>query len=222
MMIKPQIATLMFIPLLMQKKYLSIAVAVAMCLIATLWPAYVYGESSLALILQIPKIGAPYETNGLLAQVLPQNVAQFVKVAWILFCVSACAFLSWKWHNVKDIALRFVPVAFIFPYWMYSQAHDRMASWPFVVAMAILLPQIARKGHRFCAFVAIYLSLFAFKNIYSGLWRFCGEVGMTLSPIFGRIYGVVNYPVAITHFAFCLFILWKGPDLFPAVNENHK
>lgn len=41
MMIKPNVSILFFWPLLFQKKYVAIGVAIAIFLLATLWPAYV-------------------------------------------------------------------------------------------------------------------------------------------------------------------------------------
>ena len=60
-MIKPQIGILLFFPLLFNRKYKTIAFAVAICLIETCFTSCMLHKSPVELILQIPKIGAPFD-----------------------------------------------------------------------------------------------------------------------------------------------------------------
>ena len=209
MMIKPQMATLLVFPLAFQKKFKTITVAVVVCLTATLWTAYAYGESPIALILQVPQIGAPYETNGILSKVLPSALARMAKVMWVTICVGLCAWLSWGWRSAKIPMLRYAPVAFIFPFWMYSQAHDRVASWPMAVFIALLIPKLAVRKKLGC-FVVVYAGLFAFKNIYVGSWRALDSLGVALPNTFNALYSGVNYPIALLHFLACTVALIAG------------
>ncbi|MBQ7175922.1 MAG: DUF2029 domain-containing protein, partial [Victivallales bacterium] len=73
MMIKPQIATLLIFPLLFTKKILAVFTAIVICAFSTLFLAYIYSESPISLIMQIPQIGAPYDTSVFFRKLLPSS-----------------------------------------------------------------------------------------------------------------------------------------------------
>lgn len=127
-MIKPQVGLLLFWPLFFAKRYKAIAVAVGICSLATLWPAYIYHVSPLELILQVPQIGAPYvkaDWTSVVGVVL--NVLGPIGMPiWMGVCFLACAGLAFLSRQSNSVLLRFAPALIIFPFWTYSQPHDRV------------------------------------------------------------------------------------------------
>lgn len=127
-MIKPQVGLLLFWPLFFAKRYKAIAVAIGICSLATLWPAYIYHVSPLELILQVPQIGAPYvkaDWTSVVGVVL--NVLGPIGMPiWMGVCFLACAGLAFLSRRSNSVLLRFAPALIIFPFWTYSQPHDRV------------------------------------------------------------------------------------------------
>lgn len=127
-MIKPQVGLLLFWPLFFAKRYKAIAIAVGICSLATLWPAYIYHVSPVELILQVPQIGAPYvkadwtSVVGVVLNVLGPTGMPI----WMGICFLACAGLSFLSRRSDSVLLRFAPALIIFPFWTYSQPHDRV------------------------------------------------------------------------------------------------
>ncbi len=136
-MIKPQVGVLFFWPLLFAKRYAAIAIAVILCLLATLWPAHVYGESPIDLVRQIQQIGAPYliERKCALA-FLGKLVGQSGVVVFGMVCFMACAVWSFVMRKCSSALLKFLPVFTFIPVWTYSQSLDRVVLWPVYVLMA--------------------------------------------------------------------------------------
>ena len=90
--------------------------------LATLWPAAVYRESPLALILQIPEIGKPYlhVTAGTIPNAICALAGEGGVLAWGALCVLACAALSFLTQSAPCWLLRCVPALIVFPVWTYS------------------------------------------------------------------------------------------------------
>lgn len=208
MMSKPQMAALLVFPLMFQKKYVTIVVAAAICLAATLLPAAVYGESPVELIFQTLKLGAPYETNGMWARLAAPDQVFVLKGLWMLVCIACCGVLSWRWKDAQEPVFRYAPVALIFPIWMYSQAHDRVAAWPMAVLTALVLPRLSKGRYAFA--VLAYIALFAFRNVYAGVWRILCDLNVDMPQFFEKVYSALNYPVALLYLVFGMVVLHVG------------
>lgn len=150
MMVKPQIAVLLFFPLLFQRKYVTIAVAVLQCVLATCWTASVYGESPIALLLQIPASGAPYRLSVYFIRVTLETLgisSAFPHVVWSVLCAAACGWFSWRLRRCPNAVFRFAPAAFFFLYWTYANDTDSVATWPFLLAeLSVFLSVFCRRG----------------------------------------------------------------------------
>lgn len=208
MMIKPQMATLFFFPLLFAKKYKAIMVALAMSAVATIVLACHYGESPIALILQVPQIGAPYETSAIYAH-LPPAIARVVKAGWLVVCIGLCGWLSWRVKDETNYICRFAPAALIFPYWMYSQWHDQIVTWPLVVVMAGFIWRYLNSENRYARMgITIYVGLTILVGLFAALWNIF--VGMEIFNPAGRgwIYQMFSLPMSALHFALgCIALL---------------
>ncbi len=140
-MIKPQVGVLFFWPLLFARRYAAIAVAVILCLLATLWPAHVYGESPFELILQVPRLGAPYvvDWRNFVSLTVGRMTGCLGVSIWSVFCFAACGLLSFQMRASNSDLMKFLPVCIFIPIWTYALAVDWLVLWPLYVAMAILL-----------------------------------------------------------------------------------
>ena len=151
MMVKPQLAVPFFWPLLFSRRYRAIAVMVIILFVATLFPAIVYQESPIDLVLQIPKLGAHFinpesnysgpELAGPLLKAVPKSLAQYavliVAAGGMLFCAAASYFA----RDCKSWWRRTVPATVIIPYWTYFNKWDgdTMMIWNVVLLVAVFL-----------------------------------------------------------------------------------
>lgn len=175
-MIKPQIGLLLIFPLLFNRKYKTIALAVVICLIETCFTAYMLNKSPIELILQIPKLGAPY-SKGVIAERTMKIVGpagQYI-VMGIFICI-ACGG-SFLVRNAKEIWIRFLPVIAFIPFWTYSQPHD----WLINLTCYIYLLNHKRKYPQlfdFCIIAVLFQTFFAFANLHQ--WYSIGKDGIAV------------------------------------------
>ncbi len=190
MMIKPQVGLLFFFPLLFGKKYKVILLAGAICFIATLWPAWVYHESPIELILQVPKIGMPYNQEPVASKVLAPVIGKSATFVWAVVCASICAVGAWMFRKSGSWLVRTLPVAWMFPLWTYSQIHDHLATWSLVLVWGMLIVGVgreclspsARKVLGVCTGIEIAWLVF------SSFWHFCVAVHFFNPAGHGWIY----------------------------------
>jgi len=204
MMTKPQVAALFFFPILFQRKYRTILVAALIGGAATLWPAYVYGESPIALIFQVPQIGAPYETSVFWSKVCPPSFRGIGKVAWMLVSFVACGVASWKLRSAKEVVFRYTPAALLFTVWTYSGEVDLAVMWPFY--LACVLVGVRRQ-------LVIWFAFVILCQLFCVVWR----LGMTLnwfSPTGGGwIYCAAEYARILSFMLFPLLIVRRRESL---------
>ena len=207
MMTKPQAATLFVFPLLFQRKFRAIVVAVLMCGLSTLWPAYVYGESPLALILQIPKIGSSIDTV-VVYKMIPRAIVPFIKWGWTAICALLCAWMSWRLRRAERLVVRFAPAAFFFPVWMYSHAHDHIMAWFFVVVMAGVLVSFLQDRNLWIKRLTMcYLAYIIVSRVFCSLWSIGVGLGLFVPTGIGWLYQVVSLPMAFVEFIVGGFVL---------------
>ena len=175
-MIKPQIGLLLIFPLLFNRKYKTIALAVALCLIETCFTAFMLNKSPIELILQIPKLGAPY-SKGIIAESTMDIVGpagQYI-VMGIFICIAAGG--CYLVRNAKETWIRFLPVIAFIPFWTYSQPHD----WLINLTCYIYLLNNKRKYPRlfdYCIIAVLFQTFFAFANIHQ--WYAIGKEGIAV------------------------------------------
>ncbi len=222
-MSKPQVGVLLVFPLLFRKRYIAIGVAVSVCVLSTFWLANVYGESALSLILQIPKIGAPFVAEAgrgpYWLRFLPEWCALPVKNSIMLASIVGCGWLSWRFRNAKEWFVRYAPYAFFFPLWTYSQSHDRLAAFPFIALLALVLIDMLRNGS--CRkIVAAMLIAMACEMFFSATWGILASKEVFNAAGKGWIYVGLTYPFHIVWFAFSVFVLVRGPKILFADKED--
>ena len=148
MMIKPQIAVLFFWPLLFQRQYRAILIAIVICFVATLWPAYIYQESPITLILQIPDMAIPKPKDTLALPGLAYRVlGEYGPMIWMAVCFMVCGVFSFYFRRAQSWVLRFAPALLIFPLWTYSQPHDLSVLLPLYALLAVTVVSEAMPEH---------------------------------------------------------------------------
>ena len=209
MMVKPQVGALFFFPLLFGRKYKVILVAGAICFVATLWPAWVYHESPIELILQIPKIGVPYNQEPVVYKCLAPLFGKSATFVWAGVCAAICAVGAWMFRTSGSWLVRTLPVLWIFPLWTYSQNHDHLVTWSLVLVWGMLivgggresLSPVARKVLYLCTGIQIAWLVFA-----SG-WHFSVAVKLFNPSGYGWIYVATGTLCAWTVIPAVLFIV---------------
>lgn len=189
-MIKPQFGALFFWPLLFGRCYRTILTAVALCLGATVAMSFIYHESVLALILQVPQIGAPYVSFELVEKLFKPVLGRSANLVWMgIWCV-VCGVWCFLLRKSGDFLVRCVPVAIIVPVWTYSQSYDHVILWIFyMVALKFVFSQPC-KFWKWCFVGVISLSVFCMAwefNIISTKLHFFDARGL------GWIYYIAKY-----------------------------
>ncbi len=214
MMIKPQVGVLLFWPLFWGRKFITIGVAVLICVVVTLWPAHIYDESPLTLILQISQLG---NTD------IKSNTASFIGLSykylgdygvfiWMAFCVVLCGILSYCVRKSPSWIFRIVPVLLIFPYWTYSQGHDYVVLWPLYVLIAFYL--MSAKDMDVSAYqykgAVVLIGIMIACHFYMNCWSFVTLSGWIDPSGLGCIYHLAKYVNSLCVFLFMAAYYCKG------------
>jgi hypothetical protein len=218
MMSKPQMAIMLAIPLLLQRKFKICFVALAICLACSIPPGVLSRTNPVELILAIPKFGSDVATQtkllpGTLMKMMsiwiPMSVINLIQAG---FGVILCTILTrrlltspWPW-------LRYLPAVIISNYCLYSLSHNDCT---FIVAIGVLLTVIADEGRReldrWMVLACLCLGCFYLQLVLSHpTWGIVNIFGFSW-PETSQLYKVAAYihHVATWFFlvAFCR-ILW--------------
>ena len=143
LLIKPQVGGLFIFPLLFSHKWKIIVIALGICILATLWPAYVLHESPIDLILLIPKMGAPYleasNLNFILVRKLVLWFGPTGRIVWMILCASACGTLCYLFRKSPSPWIQIAPVLVFYPIITYCSDHDFVLLCPLVVLFSLTL-----------------------------------------------------------------------------------
>lgn len=176
MMIKPQMAVLFFWPLLFRRQYKTITTAAVVCLGATVVMSIVYCESPIQLILQIPKIGAPYtlNTSGMVLSSCIHLFGGNVQWLWSVFCFAVCGLLSYLLKERRMLECCVPAVVFV-PLWTYSQPCDYIVLmlW-YVVAFRLAFSETTRQRYLWMSYVDMILLLALLTPLVWVFGHHCG------------------------------------------------
>ncbi|MBO4286996.1 MAG: DUF2029 domain-containing protein [Kiritimatiellae bacterium] len=139
LMMKPQIGALFTLPLLLQRRYKTLAAGAVLCLAGTLPPALLCHRSPLDLILQVLQAGVYTRRTTFFPGCVYAALSRHLCAA-VPFAVSAllgaalCVWLCWRLRNERDNLLVLSAPAIVCVAWTYSTIHDRL-----VYALPIIL-----------------------------------------------------------------------------------
>ncbi len=182
-MIKPQVGVLLLIPLFINKYYKVVAIAGAICILETLFTSWKLDKSPIELILQIPRIGAPFP-KGFFAEIAMKIFGPFgqhvVMGAFIGLAAAGCYFV----RNARELWVRFIPAIAVVPFWTYSKNHD----WFILLPCFIYLLNDKQKHPRLyelCFWSMILWSVVSFSHSIE--WYLIGKQGLASILFFAMI-----------------------------------
>lgn len=144
-MIKPQLALLFAIPLLIKGKTKVCLIAGSICILASIPPAILCHESPITLILQAPKASAHAFTGCAL---MPQELLLFLRnslhlwepVLWglpMLAGLTFCIYITWRLRKSNDWILLLTPAVLTAVSWTYVQGHSYLLCAIVIIAMTV-------------------------------------------------------------------------------------
>ena len=218
MMVKPQLAALAFWPLLFAGKVKTMVVAAVVLAVATFIPSFVYGESPLELVWQVPQIGLPYIKEGWASGLLALtclsgfseigNLHAVVSVA----CFALCGAMSWAFSKSRFWMVRFVPMILFAPLWSYSLPHDRVFLVYLYFTLGLLGYSHAESRWGARAKPAFYVTAFALAALVSvfplvaGIGSVCGIFGCS---VMGPIYKAWQFAIVLVAWTGCAVLAFN-------------
>ena len=232
LLVKPQFAALFFIPLAIQRKWRVIAIALSLCLLASLWPAIRCGISPVRFVTEVFLSGRtgtyrtilfPDPVFGLFQSISGTSGAM---AASALIGAAACAFLCWKLRTADAWIVKMLPCCILAPAWTYSQFHDRcLYFFPLLfMAMAFIGTQSQRKRTLLVLTTTCLASTYLF-HFHPKSLSWIGEAGLTLPPGFpGKVlYAVIlaaSLLGTVLAAVFCLKMAPTDPSRQPTADSQ--
>lgn len=147
MMLKPQIGAIFVVPLLLGRRFVSVAVGAALCLAGAFW-ASSFCDSSVLDMIRNANAAGPVFFNGtallptrLLRDVWPNASPSVLVPLCAAFGASVCTVASWRARKCGPWIERLAPAALCSLFWMVSRTYDyAMLALP----LAVLVPLLFR------------------------------------------------------------------------------
>lgn len=191
MMVKPQTSMLFFWPILFMRKYRTIATAVMTCLALTAVMGAHYGESPVDLILQIPRIGAPYGDCVPMNKFLEPLFGPLARHVWMALCFLVCGGLCFGLRTSDKWYVRCAPVALLTPLWTYSNSGDGviLLIWYLVVAERAFAAEDGKERSLWLA----YALMLVVTQLFCYFWDSARDAKLFNAAGKGWIYHMVAY-----------------------------
>ena len=156
MMVKPQIALLFVIPLLIGKRYRAICVAAGICLLLTAVSAIVCGRSPVAMILAVGRCRGMFPKCYLLGPVVTEwlhGISPMIPhVLNAVIGVFVCFVLSWRFRRFDGWLMKLLPAVMLCWLWSVSRFYDQSM---LVVAFATMALWLLRHNFHWQFWVAL-------------------------------------------------------------------
>lgn len=181
-MMKPNMGMLFVVPLLIKRRFVVIAVAAVICLLATFLPSGLCGASLFNLIAQAPQ-SSVFAFRGcdicpwfLLRAASSMGVSPSVSIlVAVVIGASACFAICWKMRRSDDWFLLFLPPATLSMAWTYTSYCNRVMTFFIFSALALMLVRgVGGRWLRFCAIPMLILLARPFEAAHTLLIFFSG------------------------------------------------
>ncbi len=202
MMIKPQVGLLFVWPLFWHRKYWTIVTAAVVCLAATFVTSFIVHESVVDLILQVPKIGAPYSTRSGVEMIARPFLGEHAKFVVMIVFFILTGFATWIFRKSDDFMLSCVPVVLAIPLWAYSQEYDRVVM---LVAFLFMVGHMfqAKKFDKWVWIGGFYLM----NMVCIYVWRLASSMGLFDASSKDVLYNVMTFMSQVFLFLFLVFLM---------------
>jgi len=140
-MIKPQLALLFAVPLLLRRKFLTCTVAVATCVFASI-PAMILCRRGFVELVQHGISGSSHifmgcgTFPGFLCPLVSQGVGIYTG---LVIGAALCVYLTWRAPRSADWFVLLTPATLVATCWTYSQLYNTVLAWFFFVLIAMAL-----------------------------------------------------------------------------------
>ena len=146
-MTKPQIGLLFAIPLLIKRRFITMSVAAAFCLLSTIPAAALCHRNPIEMILEVPKANSflltengtmliPQQIFKKLANTVSRDVLDLINMS---IGIGICFVLSWRLRKNKSWILLLFPAVVCSLIWTYCKPHDRVILWLSQLVMAVMV-----------------------------------------------------------------------------------
>jgi hypothetical protein len=156
MMVKPQIALLFVVPLLIGKRYRAICVAAGICLLLTAVSAIVCGRSPVAMILAVGRCRGMFPKCYLLGPVVTEwlhDISPMLPhVLNVVIGVLVCFVLSQRFRRFDGWLMKLLPAVMLCWLWSVSRFYDQSM---LVVAFATMALWLLRHNFHWQFWVAL-------------------------------------------------------------------
>ncbi len=199
MMLKPQQGAIFVIPLLLGRRFLTVAVGAVLCLVGALW-ASTFCDSSVLDLIRHANAAGPVFFNGtallptrLLRDIWPNASPTLTVPLCAVFGLLICTAVSWRVRHCSSWFDRLAPASLCSLFWMVSRTYDyAMLALPIAVLIPILfqarqnVPAWCRRA-LWCVFPFLFLRNLnrdvGFKAQYL-VKVVLSQIGVDLAPLF--------------------------------------
>ncbi|MBQ6008496.1 MAG: DUF2029 domain-containing protein [Kiritimatiellae bacterium] len=175
-MVKPQMAILLAVPLLLHRKFLSCLVAAGICLLLSVPPALICKTSVVKLIMEAPAAGVfAFNGCGTFPYFLCSGPGDARGVAiGLAVGLVACLAMSWCVRRSPSWLVRLMPAAVCSMCWTYAQAYTHALGY--FMLLLVVLKLLSGRRDRIVLAVAAMSAIFLprFYTCYSRLASIVG------------------------------------------------
>ena len=196
-MVKPQIGLLFVVPLLVGRKFKAVFFGGVICIVASIPPSLMCGESIVDMILSIKEYGAAYSQCDMPSGTFfPGRLPGFGSmVIDAIIGVMSCAALSWLFRNERNWVERLVPASVLCVMWTVARQHDYCI---YIVPFFVLARIAVDSSRRLDAVSASFLPY--------GYFIICHGIGLQLVfPSFAIVCMGLAFAVVL------LYVAWNRP-----------
>lgn len=165
LMVKPQIGLLFAVPILIGKRWSTFFVASGICLLASVPPVLMCGDSFFAMLMQAPAASA-HGFNG--CGLLPLPVFDLlvktyhISSGYVLFALSLvgvalCLWASWRLRREDDWLVKFFPCAILALNWTYVQSYSYCLAMLPIAVMVMEMIKLNNCGRRTLCLTSVFL-----------------------------------------------------------------
>jgi hypothetical protein len=188
LMTKPQIGVLFAIPLLFKRRYITMGVAVAICVVSILPPMLMCGRNPLDLLLEVPR-GCAFvaEENG--TMLIPSQIFVRLKgrvpsalLGGVSMIVGSgiCVWLTWRLRKNNSWLVIITPAVVCALLWNYCKPHDRVILWVTQFLIAHFMLRTKKTSIRIFCLMILVLTAWPFVYDTSYLTKGMRRVSLAL------------------------------------------
>lgn len=208
-MVKPQLALLFAVPLLLKGKMLTCVVAIAVCLGVSFVPAVICGKSPVTLILEVPGSNVEFFQG---CGTCPYWFCSWISsevciVVGLIIGLLLCVTMTFAIRKERDWFLLQMPAAICGCTWSYAHSYCHALGW---FLAFVLVRELVRNPRSKFLWTMLALSAFVLSRWFLAWHGLCAFMGwrFPMSEYAFRCVDSLNSTASIVLAA--VFCVWKG------------